>query len=348
MRTVGVQNDPSLASPALGLVLLTLIWAITPVAAQPSYVLEDDTWRKKVELDPKTPEGQLQTMRRQIAQEQAKSAQDLATEWIENYPNHPELAEAYLLRGDAYVTRRLYFKALFDYEYVLRVFPESPQFQTVLEREYDIARLFAAGLKRRWLGIFRLSAVDEAEELFIRIQERSPGSELAEKASIDLGHLYFRKSDMSSAVVAYELFLENYPTSRFRQRALLRLIQANLATFKGPNFDATGLIEASHRLKMFEAEFPVALERIGAQALRVRIQESLALKHFYQARWYERISQPVSAQYVYSRVVENYPQTVAAQAALRRLMSLTNPVDRQAPSVVPKGPKSDPAAEDTK
>ena len=290
---------------------------------QQDYKLEDGQWRQTTSHDPATPRGQIQQIRKQIAQEQYKQARVAAAQWIENYPNHPMLAEAYLLRGDAWVGQKRYYKALFDYEYIARVFPASQQYMTALEREYEIALLFAAGMKRVWLGMRIFPARVEAEELFIRVQERSPGSEVAEKASIALGDFYFSQSQMESAAQAYALFLENYPQSRFRQRAMLRQIQANLATFKGPHFDATGLAEAAERIKIFKEQYPVAAEQIGTQTLLVRVDESLALKQFYRARWYERVNQPVSARYVYQRLIEDYPQSVAAKAALKRLSQIT-------------------------
>ena len=123
------------------------------------------------------------------------------------------------------------------------------------------------------------------------------------------------------------LFLSNYPASRFRERAILRLIQSHLATFRGPKFAATGLLEAEYWLKQLEKEFPVSAGRLGAQALRIRVDESLALKTYYAGQWYERVDQHVSAVYIYQKLIEDHPQTVAAQAAMQRLQALQAPGD---------------------
>lgn len=312
---------PTRGVPALALAALLGLTSIG--RAQQRFVLsEAGHWQAQAAVDPETPEGRLEQVRILLVQEKHGRAHKLASQWIEQYPNHPLLAEAYLLRGDSLVGRRHYFKALFDYEYIVRVYPDSAQFQTALEREYAIARLYAAGVKRRWLGLRILPAGEEAEELFIRIQERSPGSDLAENASADLGEFYFQRSQMASAAEAFELFLINYPRSHKRERAMLRLIQANLATFKGPRFDATGLIEAAQRLQTFQREFPAAAARLGASDLRLRIAESLALKDYYAASWYEKLNHRVSAAYTYERVARDRPDTVAAQAALRRMHAL--------------------------
>jgi len=303
-----------------------LFWMVgaAPVAAQERYTLEKDkTWKKQSQIDPDTPEGQLQAIRKLLALSRGKEAEKATTEWIKEHPNHSELPEAHILRGDARVIRKNYYKALFDYEVVLRRYAESSQFPTALEREFRIARLFESGMRRKLWGMRVLNADGEAEELFIRIQERAPGSAMGEQASLALGNYYFVRAEMSSADEAYDLFLTNYPKSDQREQAMLQLIRANLATFKGPRFDASGLVEASARLKAYRSEFPAGAEELGADALIVRIDESLALKDLYTGRWYEKRKQRVSATYLYERVVRDYPRTGAARQAIERYHKLT-------------------------
>lgn len=320
------SQRPGPAAVRVALLLTGLLGAVIapPVAAQEQYTLErDKTWQKQTPVDPDTPEGALQAIRKLLALNHGREAEQAATQWITQHPNHAELPEAHILRGDARVIRKNYYKALFDYEVVLRQYSDTTQFLTALEREFRIAKLFESGMRRKLWGLRILSADGEAEELFIRIQERAPGSALGEQASLALGNYYFVRAEMSSAVEAYDLFLANYPKSEHREQAMLQLIRANLTTFKGPRFDAAGLIEASARLKAYRSEFPAGAEELGADALIVRIDESLALKDLYTGRWYEKRHQRVSATYLYERVVRNYPQTGAARQAIERYRLLT-------------------------
>jgi len=303
-----------------------LCWALccSPVTAQQRYQLQSDkSWKQLATFDPASPEGQLQNIRRILAQDQGKKGQEAATAWIEEHPDHPLLAEAYLLRADAQVIQKNYYKALFDYEYLVRQYPESEHFFTVLDRELALAKMFAAGMRRKLWGMRVVSADGEAEELFIRVQERAPGSPLGEEASLALADHYFNRAEMASATEAYDLFLTNYPRSSRRERAMLQLVRANLATFKGPTFDAAGLIEAAERLRMYKREFPAGSEQLDTDALLVRIDESLALKAFHAGRWYERRGKRISAMYLYERIVRDHPQTVAAKQALERYATIS-------------------------
>jgi len=317
------ENKP--VAPVI-IVLLVMCLASTGFA-QERYRLDQGKWQKQTAIDPDTPEGQLQSIRKALAEDQANKALKLAKKWIKQHAGHAQLAEAHLLRGDAYVAKTHYFKALFDYELVIRQYPDRPQYIPAVERQYEIARLFASGVKRRWLGTRILSASGEAEEMFIRIQERLPGSEVGEKASLALGDLYFNRTEMNSATTAYDMFLMNYPRSSNRQHAMERLVWASLARFKGPKFDPTGLMEARKWIEQFQREFPASAERIGTTEMLTRIDGQLAAKSLSLARWYEKRGKRVSAAYMYRRLIRDHPNTAAALTAEERLAALKGPAD---------------------
>ena len=312
---------------ALQLAALAGLLLAAPAAfAQETYELDAGEWEQTGAYEPGTPEAELQEARRLLAEDKPKETIEAIDGWLKRNSVHAMAPEAYLIRGDAKVAMGSYYKALFDYEYLLRSYPESRAFEKGLEREFEIARIFAGGVKRKLLGMRIIPAGGEAEEIFIRIQERSPGSSLGERASLALGDYYFEQGDMPSAAEAYDLFLLNYPNTEYREGAMLRLIQANFATFKGPRFDATGLIDALQRIETFEEEYPVTAERIGTEAMRIRIDESLAAKVLNSAKWYEQRGQYVSASVMYREVISDHPQTSAAQVAIKRLEDLGEPV----------------------
>lgn len=313
------QKSPG---PNVVAVFVCVVALSVSARAKETYRLEDGQWQKQTALDPSKPEGQLHAVRKALAEGHAKRARKLADRWIERHPESDLIVEAYLVRGDAWVAQGHFYKALFDYEYLARSYPASEHFLTALERELEIARLFDGGTKRRFLGLRVLPADSEAEELYIRIQERAPGSAIGEKASLALAEYYFRKADMGSATAAYELFLDNYPKSQHRKQAMQRLIAANLATFKGPTFDPTGLVEAGERLKGYKNQFPAA----DVDSMLVRIEESLALKSYYGAQWYEKQGRTLSAVYTYRRVIRDHPRTAAAELAIQQLGRLGEPV----------------------
>ena len=290
----------------------------SPTHGQELYELSGDvSWEIVESIDPETPKGQLALARRALAEGDAKNAKRQADAWIKTHKRDPLMPEAYLVRADSLKALGSYYKALFDYEFLARGYPASEVFVIVLQRELEIARIYANGTKRKWFGLRIIDASDEAEELFILIQERLPGSRLAEEAGIELADFYFRRRKMDLAVEMYSIFLENNRNSVYVSKARRRLIYAHLATFKGPQFDASGLHEARARLVELMALEPATAERVGAEALLSRIDESDGRKMLLTADWYRRTKDPVAAELAIRRLVERYPRTVAAADALR-------------------------------
>ena len=308
-----------LASTAVLLVAAGMHPAIEPAAvAQDEYVLgEDDAWQKE-SPEPGTQAAQVLLARRALALGEPERARALASAFIDRFPSSPNLPEMLLVRGDALVQMGDEYKALFDYEDIARKHPGSSVFVTALEREFAIAVAYAHGLRRKLYGTFRLlNTDDEAQELLIRIQERLPGSRLAEDAGMELADFYFREAEMRLAADSYDLFIQNYPRSDRIEKARERLIQAYLASYRGPRYDDAGLRDARRRLDTMRAVQPAAAQRLGADALLVRIKESEARKLLVTARWYLSIDDPVSCEQYLRRIVERYPDTLTMLDTLR-------------------------------
>ena len=257
--------------------------------------------------------------RRALAADDPNLAFRLINEWIEANDGlgSPWFPEALLIRGDALVARNSEYKALYDYERLIRQYPQSEHFATAIERELEIALRYMAGLRRRLFGMRILDASDTAVELMIRVQERMPGSQLAERAAIELADFYYRRREMSLASEAYELYLENFPNGPNRLKAEKRLIYSDVARFKGPQYDASGLRDARVRIRNFAQRYPGEAERTGInEGLIARIDESVASQMLESALWYQTQNEWPSMRYTLRRLIRSHPQTLAAQRAM--------------------------------
>jgi outer membrane protein assembly factor BamD (BamD/ComL family) len=166
------------------------------------------------------------------------------------------------------------------------------------------------------------SAEDEGEELLIRVQERLPGSRLAERAGIELADHYYRERELSLAGEAYELFLANYPNSPYRNKAMQRRIYSNIGRFKGPRYDGSALIDASVLIRRYMSLYPSQANAAGLdQALLNRIDESAAQQLFEIANWYIFRDDLVAGRATLQRLVRLHPQSAAAGRAILELES---------------------------
>jgi outer membrane protein assembly factor BamD (BamD/ComL family) len=306
-------------STALAVALFAALLSQTSHAQSERYELDAlDRWQKVAATDPTGEEAQLLNARRALVQGEASRAKNLANAFIERYPLSRYRADALLIRGDAKLAAGDEHEALFDYEEIARRYYGSEVFIPTLEREFQIAESYAKGLKKRFFGTFRIiDASEDAQELLIRIQERLPGSELGEKAGMALADFYFGRREMIMAAEAYSIFLENYPRSAQVNKARLRLIYSYLAGFRGPEYDASGLLEARAKLRSMQALQPGLAQQIGASSVLVRIEESEAAKFLSTANWYLEVNDPISAEMSIRRLVQRHPKSIATLEALR-------------------------------
>ncbi|NOG55053.1 MAG: outer membrane protein assembly factor BamD [Planctomycetes bacterium] len=300
--------------------LLPIVTACAVLATAPAYSQSTDRtltgsgeW-EVVSVDPPlgSPESDLAEAREALADRHYGRARKLADSWIKRYPSHGLVPEAYLIRADAIYLNGDPYKALFDYEVIEKQYPGTEAFQIAAEREYEIATAFANGKRRKFWGMALFDAYAEAEELLILVQERLPGSKLAQNAGRTLGDFYYRRREMDLAVIAYDLYLENHPRADDRSEVMRLLISAHLASAKGPAFDPSGLYEAKLRLDRLEREFPADAQQLGADGLRTRIDESDAQRMMADAKWYLNRKDPVSSRFVIKRLLRRYPESAAA------------------------------------
>lgn len=316
-------------------------------------------WTQERSPEANSDEEIMAKARKLLAREEWSEARDLLTKWIEENEigRGPMVAEAYLLRGDAHVGRDREEDALRDYEEITREYPSSEAFPIALEREFDIAHRYLNGLRRRTFGMRIDSGTPWGEEIMLRINERLPGSRLGERALLELADYYYRERDLRSAADTYDVFLSLYPKSEFREKAMQRRVYANIARFKGPKYDASGLIDAKIQIERFSREFPAEAEKAGmSDALVARLDESAAAQMLDTARWYVRRGDGVGARLQCRKLLERYPASAASQRAMEMMdakgWKLQAPFSQNSPGItapaVPAGAKdgqaSDPKA----
>ena len=70
----------------------------------------------------------------------------------------------------------------------------------------------------------------------LRVQQRSPGSPLAERALLRTADWYYSSADYDLAHDAYGVYVKNYPRSPMVPQVKLRQAFSSLAQFRGVRF----------------------------------------------------------------------------------------------------------------
>lgn len=266
---------------------------------------------------------------------QSEAALDQTLAWIKAPENRLArdrdrglylLAEAYY-RVDERITAFYHLDELLDY------YPESRFFQPALEKQYQIADEFLKGHKRKLLGLPLLSVDDEAIDMLFRVQERSPGSPLAERSLLRTADYYFSQSDWELAADAYAAYGRSYPRSPEIGRVRLQRALSSFAQFRGTRHDATPLIDARAQFEDVKTRHPELAEQANVQKFIDTINTTLARKLLGTADFYRRTSKPKAAAYTLLTVISSYPLLPEADEAREQLKRLPAVAVEQAEAI---------------
>lgn len=292
----------------------------TAAMAQSNELKLDDSgqWEQTDAPIPGTVGSLLADARRALAEDRPGAARVMLDPWIKanERSGDPLLPQALLLRGDALTALGDEYNALYDYERIIKEFTATESFTTAVERELNIGVNYVNGLDRKFFGLRILDAEDIGEELLIRVQERMPGSRIAERAGIELADYYYRTRQLKLASEAYDLFVQLYPRSQYVTKAMERRIYATIALYKGPRYDGAPLLDSQVLVRRFASLYPAQAKAAGLDdALVARLDDSAADELLESARWYLRQDDEVSARFVLRRLLRERPRSAAAQDA---------------------------------
>jgi outer membrane assembly lipoprotein YfiO len=264
----------------------------------------------------------LDRAERMLIAGQKEPALKLVLRWIKSHPKAPDRDRGLYLLAEAYFQDDDRIRAYYHLDELLDTYPESRLFYPALEKQYRIADEFLRGYKRKLLGMRILSGTDEAIDMLYRIQERAPGSPLAERALLRTADYYFNTSQFDLAADAYAAFVRSYARSPEVPRVRARQAFASYAQFRGVRFDATPLIDARAQLQDLRVRYPQLAADLEVQKFIDQINDTLARKLLYTADFYRRTHKPRAALYTYRQLISTYPETREAQLAAREMQSL--------------------------
>jgi outer membrane protein assembly factor BamD (BamD/ComL family) len=251
-----------------------------------------------------------------------QQAHDLLLPWLISNPHAPDRDRGLYLLAEAYYESGDRIRAFYQLDELLDNFPESRLFFPALEFQYRLADAYLNGYKDTFLGMAILARDDEAIEMLFRIQERSPGSPIAERALKRTADYYFNNSEFDMAADAYEAFIRAYPRSPEIPQVKLRQAFSNLAQFRGPRFDATPLINARSEFKAIELQYPDLAAEMNVPQWISHIDSDMARKAYLVADFYSWTGRPGGAVFMYRYVIQTYPNSPEANMSKRDLAKM--------------------------
>jgi len=305
-----------LSRATLLLILLGFVapsWADAPNPAPPRQISSNP------QTQPAAANPTLDRVEALLQSHQYHAAHDVLVPWLKLAPQAPDRDRGLYDLGYLYFQLNDRLRAFYHLDELLDNFPASKLYFSALELQYDIADAYLGGYKETFLGLAIVPATDEAIEMLYRIQERSPGSPIAERSLKRTADYYFNSSQFELASDAYEFFIRSYPRSASIPQAKLRRAFASLAQFRSPNFDATPLIDARSQFRAIQAQYPdLAADNNVAQWID-HIDIDLARKASAQADYFKRTGKLGAATYMYRYLRQTYPSSPDSKRAEKEL-----------------------------
>jgi outer membrane assembly lipoprotein YfiO len=261
---------------------------------------------------------------RLLSQRRGEEAHKLLVPWLKEHPKAADRDRGLFLLAEAYRQKGDRVRAFFQLDELLDYYPESRFYYPALEKQFDVANTYLSGHKDRLFLLPILGRQDEAVEMLFRIRERSPGSQVAERALLRTADFYYDTAQYDLASDAYGFYLRDYPRSEASESGRVKLRQAfsSLAQFRGLDFDSTPLVDARAALSDLITQKPKLAEEENLQAVIERIDATMAGKLYRTADFYKRTHQPAAAAQMYRTILTQYPNTATAPKAQQALEKL--------------------------
>jgi outer membrane protein assembly factor BamD (BamD/ComL family) len=247
------------------------------------------------------------------------AARKMLFAWELDHKKSPARDRCIFLLADCFYQGDDRIKAFYYCDELMDEYPESSLFQAALLKQYQIADAYLGTYRDSFLFMRILDESDIAIDMMFRIQQRAPGSPLAEKALLRTADYYFSDQDYDLAFDAYNAYERAYPRSDEIPRVKLRAAFSSLAQFRGVNFDATNLIDARAQLVDIRKNYPQLAADENVDTVIEQIDSAFAKKILIDGEFYERVHQPAGAVYQYRFLAQVYPASPEAAVAKARL-----------------------------
>jgi len=194
-------------------------------------------------------------------------------------------------------------------------YPTSPLYEAALEREFQMGTALLAGYKVPLLKIFRVKGYDEGVKVMSRLADRAGDAPIAQQALIETAKSFEKRKLWREAFDTWADISSRWPTGQIGKDALLNMATTMYAGYRGPRYDATGLVSAKGYYQSYQSRYPADANQIGVPAILARIEEQIAYKQYSIGKYYQHVGIKTGAVLYYDQVVSNWSATEAGKLA---------------------------------
>ncbi len=286
--------------------------------------LRTGAFRRSEELKGKAADAQ------KLADAGEHAAAAEAFESVYRFSPRGKLAEDSLyLAAEEYFKSEQHYHSLELFDRLLVLYPTTGHYPDVLQRQYEIGKLFIEekAKKPSWLlGIGKTDTAYGIEvlEKFVKLRDRHP---LAPQALYMIGETHIRSDDPELAIESWQRLVKDYPQSAWARLAEYHIALAFISLSYGVDYDKRPIMTGLKRLNAYVKKYPAGDKAAEARERLKALEEQLAQHDLLIAKKYARKEKYRAAQIYLTTIRRDYPETDAAKEATQLAVEWKSPPD---------------------
>ncbi len=204
------------------------------------------------------------------AKHRNRSAKRLHKKIWKKYPESSQAPIALLETGKILADKGSWKKAYPIYQKIISQYPDYPEFNEVIQKQYEIATALMDGSGPRFLYLFKIRNYPGAIGGFELVVRNAPYHELAPPSLMNVALMHQDKKHKFQATYALDRLIDNYPNDELAPDSYLKLAEIFSSDVKGPAYDQGPTREAINYYKDFLILFPDSQNvGVGEQGLKI-------------------------------------------------------------------------------
>jgi outer membrane protein assembly factor BamD (BamD/ComL family) len=243
--------------------------------------------------------------------------------------------DAMFMEAECYFFDDRYIKARDSYDALVKEFTNTRYLDTVIDREWNIARYWEQYDQRHKDWPLTPNGWDKtrpwfdtlghAIKTYDNIRLNDPTGPRADDAIMATANIYFKHERYDDADYHYTLLRREYPRSELQFEAHYLGLQAKLRKYQGENYDGTPLEEAKTLVKSLKSQFSGRLgpdDKERVVTTEAWLNKEIATRDYRMANYYDNKKDFGAAKYYYAEVIKKYPDTELATKSRDRVAAI--------------------------
>ena len=281
------------------------------------------TWEHAGVTTAGNPADQLKIGQELEAKKKYRNAIGAYRRVIVRWPLSSSAQDARMGLAECYGAIGYHYKAFQTYQELIQKHPNTPHFDEVLQRQFEIGNLFLAGERQKAWGIRWFPSLERTVEVYEQVVKNGPYSKVAPEAQFRIGLAYEKERDYLAAVHAYEKLLERYPKLPLAEAAQFQIGWEYKKESQRAEYDQNAANQAIAAFTDFLLRYPQSDKIPVAEQYLTAMKAEQARGLFHIGQFYEKNHFYKSAIIYYNDVIEKNPESNWATQAKEKLAKLT-------------------------